>query len=138
MSKPKLYLFAIGGTGSRVLTSLTMLLATGIKVNADKIIPMIVDTDIHNGDVEKCRNNIKSYNVIQQAVYGSGVEMGEDQGQFFRTEIQPPKELNISGTDYGTLKEMVSYDTLNANGFSKTKGLFDLFYSEQNKNMQLE
>src|SRR5690606_27256473 len=57
---------------------------------------------------------------------------------FFRTEIQPPKELNISGTDYGTLKEMVSYDTLNANGFSKTKGLFDLFYSEQNKNMQLE
>ena len=41
MSKPKLYLFAIGGTGSRVLKSLTMLLASGIKVNTEKIIPMI-------------------------------------------------------------------------------------------------
>lgn len=137
MSKPKLYLFAIGGTGSRVLTSLTMLLASGVKVNAEKIIPMIIDTDINNGDVEKCRNIIKNYNAVHKSVYG-GVAEDQDQGQFFRTEIVPPKELNISGTDYGTLKEMVSYDTLNANGFGTTKGLFDLFYSNKNKNMPLE
>lgn len=137
MSKPKLYLFAIGGTGSRVLSSLAMLLATGVKVNAEKIIPMIIDTDINNGDVEKCRNIIRNYNEIHKAAY-RGVNDDENLGHFFRTEILPPKELNISGNDYGTLKEMVSYETLNSQGFGKTKGLFDLCYSDENKNMPLE
>lgn len=137
MSKPKLYLFAIGGTGSRVLTSLTMLLASGIKVNAEVIVPMIIDTDINNGDVEKCRNVIKNYNAIHTSLY-QNVGEDEDLGHFFRTKILPPKELNISGTSYGTLREMVNYNTLAASGFGKTKGLFDLLYNESNKNMQLE
>lgn len=34
----KLYVFAIGGTGSRVLKALTMLMATGVKVPVDKIV----------------------------------------------------------------------------------------------------
>ncbi|NAS31986.1 hypothetical protein GTQ40_13450 [Flavobacteriaceae bacterium R38] len=137
MSKPKLYLFAIGGTGSRVLKSLTMLLATGIKTNTEKIIPMIIDTDINNGDVEKCRNTIKTYNNIYDSVY-SNVTEEDAQGHFFRTRIMPPKELNISGTDYGTLREMVDYNALSAKGFGSTKGLFDLLYSNKNKDMPLE
>ena len=137
MSKPKLYLFAIGGTGSRVLSSLTMLLASGIKTNTEKIIPMIIDTDINNGDVEKCRNIIKGYTNIHNTVY-KGISDDQDQGCFFRTKIMPPKELNISGTDYGTLRDMVSYNTLNAKGFRNTKGLFDLLYSTKNKDMPLE
>ena len=137
MSKPKLYLFAIGGTGSRVLRSLTMLLASGVKANTEKIIPMIIDTDINNGDVEKCRNAIKNYNTIHNALY-NGVKAEESQGEFFRTKIMPPKELNISGTDYGTLKEMVGYNALNAKGHEKTRALLDLLYSNKNKNMPLE
>lgn len=137
MSKPKLYVFAIGGTGSRVLHSLTMLLASGMKVNAEKIIPMIIDTDINNGDVEKCRNTIKTYNDIHKAMY-SGVSNDITQGQYFNTQIMAPKELNISGTDYGTLREMVDYNSLTASGYGKTKGLFDLLYSNDNKDMPLE
>lgn len=137
MSKSKLYLFAIGGTGSRVLNSLTMLLATGMKMNTEKIIPMIIDTDINNGDVEKCRNTIKTYNNIHKAIF-DGVPEEESQGHFFRTKIMPPKELNISGTDYGTLREMIDYNALGSKGFGKTKGLFDLLYSNKNKDMPLE
>ncbi len=137
MSKPKLYLFAIGGTGSRVLRSLTMLLATGVKTNTEKIIPMIIDTDINNGDVEKCRNIIKNYDEIHEAIY-NGVSEDEGQGEFYRTKIMPPRELNISGTDYGTLRDMVSYNSLEGKGFGKTKSLFDLLYSEKNKDMPLE
>lgn len=137
MSKPKLYLFAIGGTGSRVLRSLTMLLATGIKTNVEKIIPMIIDTDINNGDVEKCRNIIKNYNEIHNTIY-NGVREDEGQGEFFRTKIMAPRELNISGTDYGTLRDMVSYNSLEGKGFGKTKSLFDLLYSDANKDMPLE
>jgi hypothetical protein len=137
MSKPKLYLFAIGGTGSRVLRSLTMLLATGVKTNTEKIIPMIIDTDINNGDVEKCRNIIKNYNEIHESIY-NGVREDDGQGEFYRTKIMPPRELNISGTDYGTLRDMVSYNSLESKGFGKTKSLFDLLYSEKNKDMPLE
>ena len=137
MSKPKLYVFAIGGTGSRVLHSLTMLLASGMKVNAEKIIPMIIDTDINNGDVEKCRKTIKTYNDIHEAMH-SGASNDATQRQFFNTQIMAPKELNISGTDYGTLREMVNYNSFSANGYGKTKGLFDLLYSNDNKDMPLE
>ncbi|MBG6131752.1 hypothetical protein IWQ47_003506 [Aquimarina sp. EL_43] len=137
MSKPKLYLFAIGGTGSRVLKSLTMLLASGIKTNTEKIIPMIIDTDINNGDVEKCRKLIQNYNKIHTTIY-TGVPEEEDQGHFFRTKIMPPKEMNISGTDYGTLKDMVDYNSLSSKKMEKTKALFDLLYSNANKDMPLE
>lgn len=137
MSRPKLYLFAIGGTGSRVLRSFTMLLAAGVRINAEKVIPMIIDTDVNNGDVEKCRSIIKNYNEVHNAVY-KGVREEESQDEFFRTEIIPPKELNISGTDYGTLKEMVGYNSLDAKGFEKTRSLFDLLYNNRNKDMPLE
>ena len=46
----KIYIFAIGGTGSRVLKSLTMLLAAGVKTNASEIVPIIIDPDAACGD----------------------------------------------------------------------------------------
>ena len=46
----KIYVFAIGGTGSRVLKSLTMLLAAGVSTNASEIVPIIIDPDAACGD----------------------------------------------------------------------------------------
>lgn len=45
-----IFVFAIGGTGSRVLKSLTMLLAAGVKTNASEIVPIIIDPDAACGD----------------------------------------------------------------------------------------
>jgi len=41
----KLYIFGIGGTGARVLKSLTMLLASGVECGVDTIVPIIIDRD---------------------------------------------------------------------------------------------
>ena len=43
----KIYVFGIGGTGARVIRSLTMLLASGVKLgeNIDTVIPVIIDQD---------------------------------------------------------------------------------------------
>ena len=51
----KLYVFGIGGTGSRVIKALTMLLASGVKLNNgfDTVIPIIIDPDTANGDLNK-------------------------------------------------------------------------------------
>lgn len=55
-----LHVFAIGGTGSRVLRSLTMLLATGVKCD-QTIHPIIIDPDHSNEDVSRTSLLIKDY-----------------------------------------------------------------------------
>ena len=42
----KIYIFGIGGTGSRVIKSLTMLLASGVQMDSDAIVPIIIDLDV--------------------------------------------------------------------------------------------
>ena len=50
----RLFLFAIGGTGARVLRSLIMLLAANVKLpNGIKIIPIIIDLDKTNEDTQR-------------------------------------------------------------------------------------
>lgn len=50
----KLFLFAIGGTGSRVVKALSMLLASGVEMkNTETIIPVIIDPDSANGDLTR-------------------------------------------------------------------------------------
>lgn len=47
----KLYIFGIGGTGSRVLRSLTFLLGTGVKMPGfAEVVPIVVDADSTSGD----------------------------------------------------------------------------------------
>lgn len=46
----KIFVFGIGGTGSRVLKALTMLLAAGVKTKASEIVPIIIDPDSACGD----------------------------------------------------------------------------------------
>lgn len=57
----KLFVFGIGGTGSRVLKSLTMLLMAGVKTNVDQIIPIVIDKDETNGDMVRTKRLIEAY-----------------------------------------------------------------------------
>jgi hypothetical protein len=58
-----LYIFAIGGSGSRVLRAMTMLLASGIEVNHN-IVPMIIDPDSKNGDLQRAVGEMRLYKAI--------------------------------------------------------------------------
>jgi hypothetical protein len=133
----KLFLFATGGTGTRVLKSLTMILASGVKTNCEEIVPMIIDTDVNNGDLEKFRRIISNYQQIHNTLY-KGASAEEADGYFFRTKISKPKELNISGLHYKSLQDMIGYETMPANGLRSSKGLADLLFSKHNKTMNLE
>lgn len=133
----KLYLFAVGGTGTRVLKSLTMLLASGVHINVDEIVPMIIDTDINNGDLEKYRRIHNEYELINKSCY---MDLSKDsfKNHFFRTKIAKPKEISLSGTSFGNLMEMIDYNGLNASGQSETKLLVDLLFSDEVLKMKLE
>ena len=65
----KLYVFGIGGTGSRVIRSLTMMLASGTKLknNFNQIVPIIIDPDLANGNKEGTLSLIENYNKIRRS-----------------------------------------------------------------------
>ena len=71
----RLFLFAIGGTGARVVRSLTMLLASGIDgLNSTiQVVPIIVDFDLSNGDKTRALSALEKYNIINNALYRSVV-----------------------------------------------------------------
>ncbi|MFO7657165.1 MAG: hypothetical protein R6W78_08865 [Bacteroidales bacterium] len=133
----KMYVFAIGGTGTRVLKSLVMLLAAGLPSDVDEIVPMIIDTDINNGDLERFRRIHNDYERIHSACY-QNMSSSMFKDRFFRTKISKPKEISISGTSFGTLGDMIDYNGLNASGHKETKLLIDLLFDKDVMKMKLE
>ncbi len=126
----KLFLFAIGGTGSRVVKSLAMLLASGVKIeNTDTIIPIIIDPDSSNGDLTRTVEILKNYKAIR-------VNEHPDNTSFFYTKFSSLDELgeagfvsdnfkfNIEGVKEQLFKEFIGYSELDANNKSLTSLLF--------------
>lgn len=64
----KLYVFGIGGTGARVLKSLTMLLAVGVKLGANEVVPIIIDPDFSCADLTRTIDQMKRYKKIREAI----------------------------------------------------------------------
>ena len=85
----KLFLFGIGGTGSRVLRSLTMLLASGVKIDADEIVPVIIDADHANKDLTRTIELIKKYNSIRDKLTFDNTTQNRFWGTKINTTILP-------------------------------------------------
>lgn len=102
----RLFIFAIGGTGARVLKSLTMLLASGVKANSEKefeIVPIIIDPHKSNEDLKRTERLLGNYQIITK-------EAGLDNG-FFSTKITTLNKLvssenRLSGSFTFNLQEV--------------------------------
>jgi len=71
-----IYVFGIGGTGARVIRSLTMLLASGVMLpETNKIIPVIIDVDAKNADTTRSLKALEAYKLIRDRGYGSREEI---------------------------------------------------------------
>lgn len=94
----KIYVFGIGGTGSRVLRSLTLLLAAGVECKADTIVPIIINPDSASGDVERTVALMRQYGQIREKLnFNTSIS-----NKFFKTDIQetmPNFRLPIDNTD---------------------------------------
>lgn len=91
----KLYLFAIGGTGARVVRSLTMMLASGIDGldSSVEIVPVIIDYDLSNADKTRTINLLQNYTAIHNSLYpAKGVVYNDN---FFMTTLTPLKNVGI-------------------------------------------
>ena len=70
MANKKLYIFGIGGTGSRVIKALTMLLVSGVKLKNgfETVVPIIIDPDTANGDLNKTADILIKYQNIYNEI----------------------------------------------------------------------
>lgn len=107
-----LYVFAIGGSGERVMRSLIMLLAAGVKINANSVTPVFVDNDKNSAALTRCKNLISFYN---KGLSGGTAGIGtlcqlipaEQRGSFFQTKINDPILLDIAGNTIGNLEQII-------------------------------
>jgi hypothetical protein len=139
MSNGKVFLFCIGGTGSRVLKALIYLLASGVRIKADKVIPIIMDPDRENGDVNRTIELLKRYQVIRK-------RLEFQHNGFFYTDVQTLSSLDvvdekgkdlkiaegfkyeIDGTRQGKFGEFLELNQLD----TANKALIQTLFSEQN------
>ena len=87
----RLFLFLVGGTGSRVMRPLVMQLAAGIHpVNESglpvplEIVPIIVDPHKANEDLKRTDNLLRWYKQLRNALYGNNADV---QRGFFSVKI---------------------------------------------------
>ena len=146
------YIFAIGGTGSRVLRSMTMFLASGCAGTAvpSQIVPIILDYDRTNGDLTRTTEVLECYEKIHNAIYNDGTD--QDQQTFFGTPIIKIKDKANAGLanqgiqfspksgydaylnkqQYDILfSDFLGYDTMNEqNGSAETQKLLSSLYND--------
>lgn len=126
----KLFIFGIGGTGSRVIKSLVMLIASGLKsVNDFEIVPIIIDPHKDNEDLKRTVSILNNYQKITD-------KAGNENG-FFATKVNTLQSLDpgnaLSGSYTFKLKEVsnskfkdyFSYNTLN----EESKAFAELIFS---------
>ena len=120
----KLYVFAIGGSGARVLRSLTMLLASGVNAN-NEIIPVIIDPDNSNGDRIRTEELMRLYSVIR-----SGLSFNETiKSKFFSTEISSINNngfftIPIEGTSGIAFENWLNLNTMPVENQAMVRMLF--------------
>lgn len=136
----RVFIFGIGGTGSRVLRSLTMLLASGVKIKGDNVtvVPIIIDTDAHNGDTTRTRDILRSYYTIRNNFVDKTTNSQSD--SFFNTQIRSFNRLDVKGDeDAADLDVQFNFQNqdnsfanfINFNGLSQqNKDVIELFYND--------
>src|SRR5690554_5773687 len=136
----KLYVFGIGGTGARVMKSLTFMLASGVKLSSeiDTVVPILIDPDYGNGDLTRTKQLLDLYMKVNKKVsYQEG---------FFSTKIKTLSELtgsgsigdkfkmlDVSGAQNEKFREFIGYSSLS----QTNKALIELFFSDENLNAEM-
>jgi len=130
----KLCVFGIGGTGSRVLKSLIMLLSAGVRINADEIVPIIIDPDQAAADFTRTEKLIQDYNKVYKRIahdnFGSNA--------FFNTKINldiiPSIRLPLQNTTNIDFKEYIGLPLMKdeAGNANANYALASMLFSEKN------
>lgn len=130
---PRLFVFAIGGTGARVLRSLTMLLAAGVRIpDCEAVVPVLIDPDTQNGNTNDTEALLQLYEKLHD-------RLGARDGKFFGQPLRRLAKLAANGAatlndsfvyDFGginqSFRQYLHYPALNVD----TQALVDLLFTK--------
>lgn len=88
----KVFVFCIGGTGIRVMKSITMLMASGMKTNGYTVVPVILDPHLDLEEKKNLHTLIGNYQEIYNKTTNKG-SLNHLEG-FFNSDIVTINELN--------------------------------------------
>lgn len=119
-----LYVFAIGGSGERIMKSLVMMLTAGMPIGAKKIIPVFVDSDVKSNALTTCielinyyRSNPETDNTDKVGLHYICKKTSGELGtvpSFAHVDIEKPIILNVAGEHIGNLDKIIgSLNTCN-------------------------
>ena len=145
-SKKTLYIFGRGGTGSRVLKAMTLLLASGCQLEGgfSQIVPIIIDPDKSNGDLNRTKHLMRLYQEIRSEI--------EEPSDFFQQEISSIENIendesksisehnfqwDLKDVDSGTFEDYIKFQTLNSDEGNNDQNFVKLFYSQKNLDSSL-
>ena len=120
----KLYIFGIGGTGSRVLRSFTMLMAAGVELGngINEIVPIIIDPDNANADLTRAVGLIGKYRNIRKDLTFTG------ENRFFLPDIAGVLQIQIAGTNNLTLQQFMQLPSMD----KSSEAMIRMLFSEKN------
>ena len=133
----KIYVFGIGGTGSRVIKSLSMLLSSGADLNGFDFVPIIIDPDKSNGDVTRTIDILNTYKKVRSKLsFESGCE-----NHFFQTKIGLKADseheafrLVLENIENEQFEDYIDYQGLK----ESDKALMSMLFSKNNLNADME
>ena len=129
----KLYIFGIGGTGARVLRSFTMMMAAGVNIGTDEIVPIIIDPDASNADLTRTVALMNSYKAIHSALTFTK----KNESEFFRKELSQilvNYTLRINDTDDKTFQQFIDLPSLD----KASQAMMRMLFSEKNLGSSME
>ncbi len=125
----KLYVFGIGGTGSRVLRALTMLLACGVKCKSDTIVPIIIDPDDSAADKTRTVEAMKKYESIRNKLKFPDA----NNNRFFFTKIRSVVGMENFGFPLNNTRDCYFKDFMKIEELDKSsRALVNLLFSQKN------
>ena len=128
----KLYIFGIGGTGSRVLRAVTMLAASGVEFGQHEIIPIIIDPDKSNADMTRTVGLMDNYIAIRK-----GLNFNEENpNRFFREGLV--KQISNFNIPIKNTNNLRFSEFINIDGMSReNKAMIKMLFSDANLNSDM-
>lgn len=141
----KLFIFSIGGSGSRVVRSLSMLMASGVShfEAGDQVFPIMIDYDVKNGDTARAFNCVDTYNCLYNSAFPKELKKTtETERRFFHTSLMKMSDIGDGYSSTYTMQfrhnsgdrtfgDAIAYKKLNDDK-SKTKDLLNTLYDISN------
>ena len=91
----KVFVFCVGGTGIRVMKSITMLMAGGMSTNGYTVVPVILDPHLDLEEKKNLHSLLETYEEIYKRSNNNGTSTLNPLKGFFNSEIGVPSVLPV-------------------------------------------